>query len=97
MKSIITNRKGVIHFSAIILILALIGAWYVYRSYQERRLTENMHTVYQDYKEWTLRVVSEVRDREKVERAFNEIEGIVSKYAKSAPPEYFNHTNRGNE
>jgi hypothetical protein len=95
MKSIIGNRKGVIHFSAIILILMLIGVWYVFQSYRERRLVENMHTVYQDYKKWTMSVVKEVKDREAVEHAFNVIEGIVSKYGKSAPPEYFNHTSKG--
>ena len=76
------NQKGVAHpFLALVMALfVLVGAWYVYKSYEQKQVKENLNTLYTDYKTWALSVVNDNRDRERVEILFKEIKSIVSKY-----------------
>jgi len=46
----ILNHRGLLHIGTIIFILPLIGAWFVYKSYKENRLQENLSMVLEDYK-----------------------------------------------
>ena len=76
------NQKGIAHpFLALVMALfILIGVWYVYKSYEQKRLKENLSQVYSDYRTWALTVVKDAKDRERVEGLFREIDGIVAKY-----------------
>ena len=76
------NQKGIDHpFLAIVMALfILIGVWYVYKSYEQKRLNENLSQVYSDYRTWALTVVKDAKDRERVKGLFREIDGIVAKY-----------------
>lgn len=80
------NRRGDINIIGIvILVLALIGGWFVVRSYQEKRLEQNMSVVFSDYKEWTLSIVRDEEDKQRLRRAFSEIKEVLSKYEDQSP------------
>jgi len=76
------NQKGVAHpFLALVMALfVLVGAWYVYKSYEQKQIKENLSQVCSDYRTRALTVVNDNRDRERVEILFKEIKSIVSKY-----------------
>ena len=76
------NQKGVAHpFLALVMaFFVLIGVWYVYKSYEQKQLMKNFSQVYSDYKTWSLTVVKDAKDRERVEGLFREIDGIVAEY-----------------
>lgn len=80
------NMRGDINIIGIvILVLALIGGWFVVRSYQEKRLEQNMSVVFSDYKEWTLSIVRDEEDKQRLRRAFSEIKEVLSKYEDQSP------------
>jgi amino acid permease len=76
------NQRGIAHpFLALIMALfILIGLWYIYKSYEQKWLKENLSQVYSDYRTWALTVVKDAKDRERVEGLFREIACIVAKY-----------------
>jgi len=80
----ILNHRGFLHIGTIIIILALIGAWFVYRSYKENRLQENLSMVLDDYKELLLSKIKDPEDRERLEQSFIVIKDILSKYSKKS-------------
>ena len=69
------DNKGIVFLKAIILILALIGAWFVYTSYRQDRLKDNMSVVLEDYKSLVMSVLNNPGDRAKVENLFAEMAG----------------------
>jgi hypothetical protein len=84
----ILNHRGVLHIGTIIFILALIGAWFVYKSYKENRLQENLSMVLEDYKELLLSKIKDPEDRAKLEQSFMVIQNILSKYSKESSFSY---------
>ena len=76
-----SNHKGVAHpFLALVMaVFVLIGVWYVYKSYEQKQIKENLSQVYSDYRTWELTVVKDAKDKERVEGLFREIDGIVAK------------------
>ena len=77
--------KGFMHphlLTILFFILVLIGGWFVYHSYTEQRLTENLLVILNDYQKAVFSVVSDKTDREKVDNAFKTIEETVEKYKK---------------
>jgi hypothetical protein len=76
------NQKGIAppFLALVVALFILIGVWYVYKSYEQKRLKENLSQVYFDYRTWALTVVKDAKDRERVEGLFRGIDGIVAKY-----------------
>lgn len=70
-------KSGSICVSLIVLILVLIGAWFVYKSYQEHRLKENLKIVLADYRKF---VVSTVEDAGKRDKFINNIDYLLSNF-----------------
>jgi hypothetical protein len=54
-----------------------VGAWFVYKSYQEYRLKENLKTVLADYRNF---VVSTVEDAGKRDKFINDIDYLLSNF-----------------
>jgi uncharacterized protein YneF (UPF0154 family) len=71
---VVKNTKGFIHISTIIFILALIGLWFIFRSYQENKLKDNLSVVINDYKDLVLTVVKDPNQKQKVEQLFSKIQ-----------------------
>ncbi|GER94868.1 hypothetical protein A45J_2675 [hot springs metagenome] len=68
------NTKGSIHISTIIFIFALIGLWFIYRSYQENKLKDNLSVVINDYKSIVLAVIKDPKQKQQVEQLFSKIQ-----------------------
>lgn len=64
----------------LMLIFSLIGAWYIYDSYKKDQLKENMSAVLAGYKGVVESVVSDPRDKEKVDQLFQQIQDVTDKY-----------------
>jgi hypothetical protein len=60
------NQKGIAppFLALVVALFILIGVWYVYKSYEQKRLKENLSQVYFDYRTWALTVVKDAKDRE---------------------------------
>jgi hypothetical protein len=82
------NQKGIAHLflTLVTALFILIGVWYIYKSYEQKWLKENLSQVYSDYRTWALTVVKDAKDRERVEGLFREIDGIVAKYQTGSTP-----------
>lgn len=79
---IMTNNRGFFHLHLLSLsffFLAMVGAWNIYTSYKQNRLSENMTSMMNDYKSLTLQAVKNAPDRLKVEKNIQEINQIISK------------------
>ena len=92
------NQKGIAHLflTLVTALFILIGVWYIYKSYEQKWLKENLSQVYSDYRTWALTVVKDAKDRERVEGLFREIDGIVAKYqtGTTALPSHMDTTKR---
>jgi predicted negative regulator of RcsB-dependent stress response len=73
------QNSGSICISLIVFILILIGAWFVYKSYQEHRLKENLRIILADYRNF---VVSTVEDAGKRDKFINGIDYLLSNFDK---------------
>ena len=74
------SERGYIHILGVILfLLALVGAWYVWKSSQQGKLRDNMVVVVEDYRKLADKAVKDDNDREKMDKAFKEIEHILEK------------------
>ncbi|MCL4492594.1 MAG: tetratricopeptide repeat protein [Nitrospirae bacterium] len=75
------GQRGHIHIiGPLVIILVLIGGWYVWKSYKEEKLKENMSVVMEDCKNAVVSVVSDEKDKEKVEQLFQQIKQVTDKY-----------------
>ena len=82
-KGISRNQGGWFHLHIaipLVVVSALIGAWYVYMSYKEQRLKENMSRVLEDYRSAVVRMIPDQKDKEKVRQLFRQIEEVAGKY-----------------
>ncbi|HAK87628.1 MAG: hypothetical protein A2X55_08895 [Nitrospirae bacterium GWB2_47_37] len=61
------NTKGFAHIGAVIFIFALVGSWFVYKSYHEEKLTDNLAVVLFDYKTALRSIVSDPADKVKAD------------------------------
>jgi len=66
-------------FKAAILMLALVGFWYVVQSYQHDELKENMAKVVSDYSRLAGKVTNP-NERATLNQKFGEINNILQKY-----------------
>lgn len=72
--------SGHIHIiSVVVLCFALIGAWFVHKSYQEQKLKENLIKVATDYKNLADSFVKDPADKKKVDEIFSKISASASK------------------
>lgn len=81
--SLIHNNKGFFHIhmlSIAILVLCLIGAWYVWQSYKQDQLKENLLEILNDYKSTAKQVIKSDEDKQKAEQAFDQLNNIIGKY-----------------
>ncbi len=72
--SFIKNNKGVFHLGVIIFILALIGLWFIIKSFQEGKLEDNMKLVLEDYKNFAETVAKDEKTKKAVKDIFKKIE-----------------------
>lgn len=81
------SGKGSIHIIAVfVLLLALIGIWYVVTSIQQHMFAQNMQRVLTDYKGWAMSVVKNPAERKELQRSFDSIESITNKYRQQKSP-----------
>lgn len=75
------NRSGLIHYPHIILpTLALIGCWFLYKSYTNNRLGQDLNEMIGDASSLASKVVSSPQDRALIDQKFSEIRAITEKY-----------------
>lgn len=78
------NRTGLIHHPHILLpTLALIGCWFLYKSYTNHRLEQDLAEMISDASGIASKVVTGPQDRALIDQKFNEIRSIVDKYKTS--------------
>lgn len=78
----VNNNRGFFHLHLLSIgffFLAMYGAWNIYNSYKQNKLSENMTMMMNDYKNLTMQAVTNTPDRQKVERNLQEIKQIISK------------------
>lgn len=78
----IRTQKGFfhIHLSCILLVFALIGGWYVYKSYKENRLKENMQAIVNDYQPIVQKVITfaQGKDKQVAQEALNVANNVAN-------------------
>ena len=81
------NRKGATHLflSIIVALFFLIGVWYVYKSYENKQLKENMIEICKDYQRMIDNFVKDEKDKERIKELFSEIDSIVKKNTQKNP------------
>jgi len=67
------NCRGMIHIGTILIILALIGLWFVIKSYQSGRLVENMGVVLSDYRKVAVGLAKDEKTKEQINLIFEKI------------------------
>lgn len=75
------NKRGLIHHPHILMpVLALIGCWFLYNSYKNHRLEQDLTEMISDASTVASKVVSSPQDRALIDQKFNEIRMITDKY-----------------
>jgi hypothetical protein len=87
----LNQNSGSICIGLIVFILALIGAWFVYKSCQEHRLKENLKIILNDYKKL---VVSAVKDEDKRDKLNNTIDDLLFNLDKYSQDEIWSEPHR---
>lgn len=74
------NQRGFfhLHLTWIVFIFALIGCWYVYKSYKENKLQENMRAVISDYQPIVKEVITLTKDKQIAQTALEIANGVAS-------------------
>lgn len=77
------GNKGFLHIGSILVIaLAMVGAWFIYRSYSEGHIKQNLTAIYKDYRGLVRKVVKDPKEQDKADDAReNNAEAALSKDA----------------
>jgi len=82
MKHPAMNNLGYFHLHLLSLgffFLAMVGAWHIYSSLKQNRLSSEMSTMLNDYSILTKQAITNSPDRQKIERNLQEISQIINK------------------
>ena len=75
------NAKGSLHITTIvILILALFGAWYAYKSYKQNILKENVLEAINGYRNIIEENIGDPQDKRNAREYLQKIQEIIKKY-----------------
>lgn len=77
----ISNRKGIfyLHTGAIMLVVAMIGCWYLYRSFQAGNLKNDFASMVGDCQQIASQVDMSAADRYRMDKAFSTIREIAAR------------------
>ena len=74
------NERGVVHIvSLFVLALALFGAWFLHRSYQERRLQGSVMEAVNGYRQIIESAIRDPQDRDIAHRYLQKVQDIVER------------------
>jgi len=79
--SFLRNQRGFFHFhiNSVIIILAMVGAWYMYNSYRNDRVAENLNVIVQDYKKLAMVLAKDEKTKTQIESLFSNSEMFKNK------------------
>ena len=82
------DRRGFAHPHIFVPLLALIGCWFMYKSFTQNRLQQDLTEMFADVSNAAGKVVTSPQDRAAIESKIGEIKAIVGKYKDQAAPYY---------
>ena len=75
-----TNERGAVHIiSLMVFVLALFGAWFLYSSYQQKRLQANVMEAVNGYRQIIENAIKDPQDRNAAHQYLQEIQDIIAR------------------
>jgi predicted negative regulator of RcsB-dependent stress response len=75
-----TNERGAVHIiSLMVFVLALFGAWFLYSSYQQKRLQANVMETVNGYRQIIENAIKDPQDRNAAHQYLQEIQDIIAR------------------
>lgn len=74
------NSRGVAHPHVVVPMLAIIGCWFLWKSYKSNHLTQDFTEMVSDVSVMAGKVVTNPQDRALIDIKMNEVQAIINKY-----------------
>lgn len=74
------NNKGMGHHHFTMVLLALVGVWFLYHSYKQNHLQQDMADMLSDITTISNKLVTSPQDRMLIDQRVGEIRAIMDKY-----------------